>query len=158
MFRSKNHLTVALIAVLVLTISAITYAQSETYSMPIPVPPDCAEIEGVEPEILIGGNLTISLGGLDFYESYVDQSRDSHLLRIDGEQLMGEDIELEGCFVDETEFHLFGTLGGDDILMIGMAIEPEFGEPSFGGIWYMWSRGYDPEVEPSEKGYFSKLF
>lgn len=124
----------------------------------IPVMPECTELENIQPEIRIGGNLTISLGGLELYESYLEQERDSHLLTLDGEQPFGDNLELEGCFIDEQEFRLFGRLGNTDVLLIGVAVEPDFGEPEFGGLWYGWSRGYDPEVEPDERGFFFKIF
>jgi len=124
----------------------------------VPTIPDCDDLDGVQPALLIGGNLTISLGGLELYESYVEQHRDSHLLSLEGEQMFGDEISLQGCFVDELSFILTGTLGRMDIMFVGVAVEPDFSEPTFGGLWYGWTRGYDAQVAPDEKGFFFKFF
>jgi hypothetical protein len=135
---------------------SIVHAQ-DTQPIPIPPIPDCETIT-VQPDVLIGGNIMISLGGLDIYQSYVNQTKDSHLLTIEGDQMLGDKLTLEGCFVDESSFVLFGTKGKMDVLFVGVAIEPEFSAPTFGGLWYGWSHGYDANEPPDEKGYFFQLF
>src|SRR5690606_23930722 len=107
-------------------------------------------------EVLIGGNNTISFGGLELYEAYIEQHVGDPNISINGEQMLGGSLTLEGCFIDETEFRLLGTVDNLDVLFIGIAVEPDFGEPVYGGLWYGWSGGYDPETEPDQKGFFFK--
>ena len=148
---------VVFLSLILLVGSGVIHAQEIAPPIPIPTVPNCETID-VDPAVLIGGNVTISLGGLDFYQSYVNQTKDSHLLTIEGEQMLGDNITLEGCFVDESSFVLTGQIGRMDVMFVGVGVEPEMSTPTFGGLWYGWSHGYQEDLPPDEKGYFFQLF
>jgi hypothetical protein len=150
----KTLLVFVLFAMLVFSPS-IALAQDEILT---PVMPACDEFADVIPTSLIGGNVTVSMGGLDYYDSYLEQHSGETVLTLAGEKMFGDDLTLEGCFVDPQEFWLFGTKGSLEVVFVGIVVEQDFGDPSFGGLWFGWSKGYDPEITPDQKGFFFKLF
>lgn len=153
------HKWIVSLATIFLVITPMTLAQeTELTELGLYGMPDCSSLQGVIPDLRIGGNITLSFGGLELYEAYIEQTRNSHLLTLDGEQLLGSNIEFEGCFVDETEFRLLGRMNNMAVLLIGMAIKPTLSEPTFGGIWFGWSGEYNAERLPDAKGFFYKLF
>jgi hypothetical protein len=150
-----------ILAIVLFGIQVLTLAQDSSSTLIPPSPPTCDDFSDVAPIARLGGNTTLSLGGLSLIDSYFDQTRDANELFLEGEIqdfLNPQQINLTGCFVDESEFHLFGAWGNAEVLLIGMVNEgDDFSDPSYGGIWYRWDRGYSAEADPDDKGFFFDL-